>query len=334
MKHNNIAIFIPHVGCKNQCSFCNQHTISGTIKPPNETEIREILQKASDEITDKSNTEIAFFGGSFTAIDKDYMIMLLSVANEFVLKYNFCGIRISTRPDAISNDILDILKEYHVTSIELGAQSLNDIVLLKNDRGHTANDVIFASNLIKQYGFTLGLQMMVGLYDDTIQGAMETAKQIIKIAPQTVRIYPTVILKNTKLANLFMDNKYDILTLNEAVDLCSELLIMFEKAKIKVIKLGLHSSTDVEENMVGGIYHPAFRELCESKIYLKNALSLLEGQDKNCKYNLTVNEKSISKMIGQKKINLQLLFEKGFKNIKIIGAADIPDYKILLEKGV
>ena len=167
MKHSNVAIFIPHVGCPHLCSFCNQRNISGENSIPTGEDVKNICFSAINEITDKSNAEIAFFGGSFTAIDRTYMIELLSAASEFVGKGKFKGIRISTRPDYIDDEVLYILKKYGVTSIELGAQSMSDRVLEANERGHSAEDVRKASLLIKEHGFELGLQMMVGLYQST-----------------------------------------------------------------------------------------------------------------------------------------------------------------------
>ena len=155
MKHNNISIFVPHVGCPHLCAFCDQRTISGENKAPKPEDVRRICLQALEEVSDPENTEIAFFGGSFTAIDRKYMISLLEAANEFVGQGRFCGIRLSTRPDYIDDDILALLKEYNVTSIELGAQSLDDTVLFANERGHTADDIISSSKLIRQYGFEL-----------------------------------------------------------------------------------------------------------------------------------------------------------------------------------
>lgn len=332
MKHKNISIFIPHVGCKNSCSFCNQRVISGQIFPPTKDEVRDVLNKAFNEIEDKNLAEIAFFGGSFTAIDREYMLDLLEVANEFIGKDKFFGIRVSTRPDAISQEILDILKKYNVTAIELGAQSMVDEVLTLNDRGHTVADIFNASKLIKANGFSLGLQMMVGLYGDTVEGAYNTANQIIKIKPDTVRIYPTVVLKNTKLASLYNKGQYKIMPLEMAVSLCADLLLMFQQNDIKVIKLGLHASDDVKNDMVSGIYHEAFRELCENEIFYKLANKQIE------KFSLKdviieVSPRCISKMIGQNKKNVEKFKQKGY-NVKVVANTSLNNFDVVckLEK--
>lgn len=327
MKHKNISIFIPHVGCKNSCSFCNQRVISGKIFPPTKDEVREVLNKAFNEIEDKNSAEIAFFGGSFTAIDREYMLDLLKVANEFIGKDKFFGIRVSTRPDAITQEILDILKKYNVTAIELGAQSMVDEVLTLNDRGHSVADIYNASKLIKENGFSLGLQMMVGLYGDTVDGAYNTANQIIKIKPDTVRIYPTVVLKDTKLASLYNKGQYKIMPLETAVSLCANLLLMFEQNDIKVIKLGLHASDGVKNDMVSGIYHEAFRELCENEIFYKIAIKQIEKLSLKDVI-IEVSPRCISKMIGQNKKNVEKFKQKGY-NVKVVSNSSLKDFEVI-----
>ena len=245
-RHSNIAIFVPHIGCPNMCSFCNQRHITGIHRAPRPQDVINAVNTAVSSCGyNSSSTEIAFFGGSFTAINRNYMIDLLQAAYQFVKDGTVSGIRISTRPDAIDDEILLLLKRYGITSIELGAQSLNDNVLKLNNRGHSSQDVINASNLIKKHGFSLGLQMMTGLYGDCDDFAIKTAEEIIKLKPDTVRIYPTIVLKNTDLAALYIDNKYKPQTLENADELCARLLKMFEGENITVIRLGLHS---IEEN--------------------------------------------------------------------------------------
>lgn len=218
MKHSNIAFFVPHVGCPHTCSFCNQRSISGTTVLPTARDIEKGCRQALTEITDREHTEIAFFGGSFTAIPRDYMLSLLKAAEPFCQEGMFSGIRISTRPDCISREMLELLREHHVTAIELGVQSLNDCVLALNERGHTAADVANAVPLIKAYGFSLGLQMMTGLYGDSKESTYRTAEKIIAYRPDTVRIYPTVVIKGTKLCEWYESGVYLPPTLAESVD--------------------------------------------------------------------------------------------------------------------
>lgn len=310
MKKGNISIFVPHLGCPCACSFCNQKTITGKTAQPTPEDVRNAVETALKK--KNFEYEIAFFGGSFTAIERDYMKLLLQTAYEYVENGQITGIRISTRPDCIDDEILSILRSYGVTSIELGAQSMDNEVLEANRRGHTAEDVVNASMLIKEYGFELGLQMMTGLYKDTYEKAIKTAKALIKLKPDTVRIYPTVVLKDTYLAELYLNEQYKPLNADASAELCAELVPMFEKENIKIIRLGLHSSPDVKNNMLAGGFHDAFGELVKSRI-LVNKILALPPKD----YQVFVNSKSLSKLKGQQKSNIYLLMERGY-NIKIV----------------
>lgn len=337
MKHSNISLFVPHAGCPNQCSFCNQKTISGSVKKLTTEEVRNTLLEAQKSNLAVENTEIAFFGGSFTAIEREYMISLLEEAKPFIDKGVFSGIRISTRPDAIDDEVLSILKSYKVTAIELGAQSTDDNVLFNNRRGHTKEDIVNASLLIKKYGFSLGLQMMTGLYKSTKEMDIKTAKDIITLEPDTVRIYPAIVLENTHLAELLNNGEYVSPSLEETVSLCAELLEMFNENNIKVIRLGLHSGGNVTEGYLSGPYHPAFGELCESEIYLKKIRKKLLEIYKNEKTSemknviIFVNQKEISKATGQKGKNKELLLNDGYF-VAIKGSDELDKYEILIEE--
>ena len=307
--HSNISIFVPHIGCPNKCSFCNQRHITGVFKAPHAEDVISAVETAKHSKNyDPATTEIAFFGGSFTAINRNYMTDLLKCAASFVEKGDVSGIRISTRPDAIDEEILTLLKENHVTVIELGAQSLNDRVLKMNNRGHKTADVVKSSALIKEFGFELGLQIMTGLYGDSDASAVRTAQKIIDIKPDTVRIYPTIVLRDTDLAALYADGIYSPQTLENAVSLASKLYSMFTEADIRVIRLGLHSIEG--EAYLAGPWHPAFSELCQSQIMLSSALKKLKIKGK---YNIYVGKSDVSKMIGQKRCNLKHLSSNGFE---------------------
>ncbi|MBR2027867.1 MAG: radical SAM protein [Oscillospiraceae bacterium] len=311
-KHKNLSIFIPHLGCPNQCSFCDQRSISGAQTAPSASEVAKIC----DEFLPKENGadyEIAFFGGSFTAIDRGYMMQLLETAHGFVCQGRAAGIRISTRPDCIDEEILGILKQYGVTSIELGAQSMQDDVLKLNLRGHTEEDVNRASKLIKKYGFSLGLQMMTGLYGqkDYMRYAVDTAGKFVALQPDTVRIYPTVTLKNTMLENVFLSGEYTPPTLDETVDICAQLMEIFDEAGIKIIKMGLHADTGLEDKIVAGPYHPAFRELCLARQKLLKIKQQLTNTDKKS-ITIKVNPKQLSQWKGQKNTNIQQLAQLGY----------------------
>ena len=330
MSHSNISIFVPHKGCPNDCSFCNQRAISGQMTSATPEDVEDAVEIAIKYKVDPKNTEIAFFGGSFTAIEREDMLSLLTAAKHFLDIYKFKGIRISTRPDCINKDILETLKNYGVTAIELGAQSMSDEILSANRRGHTAEDVRKASKLIKEYDFELGLQMMTGLYKSDFQKDEQTALEIIKLRPDTVRIYPTVVLKNTHLGYLQEKGEYIAPTAEESAPFCARLLQLFEKEGIKVIKLGLHSSETVESDMVGGAYHPAFRELCEGHIYLAKTLEKLSDKDKNQQYVIYVNKKVLSKAKGQQKRNEKALKNQGFHCI-IKGKENLEEFDIEVE---
>lgn len=285
----------------------------GQVYQPTADDVRKTLEQAVVDLGDRTqNAEIAFFGGSFTAIDKSYMTELLDATKGYIQKFK--GIRLSTRPDCVDNEVLEILKSYNVTSIELGAQSMDEKVLELNERGHTAKDVINASKLIREYGFSLGLQMMTGLYGSDFYKDIYTADEFIKLRPDTVRIYPTVIMKDTKLAQLYLSGKFKPYSLEESVNLCSELLLKFEKENIAVIRLGLHYSDSLIDNSYGDNYHPAFKELCENKIFFNKTLFEFEKYpDKKKKdFIVFVNSKSLSKFIGQKKCNIEKLENLGY----------------------
>lgn len=320
---SNVSVFVAHQGCPHMCSFCNQHIISGQQKPVTAQDVKEILQRASETGGEKEN-QIAFFGGSFTAIPREYMTELLEATVPFADK--FAGIRISTRPDCIDDEILDFLKQYGVKAIELGAQSMDDEVLALNRRGHTAEDVIKASELIKAKGFELGLQMMTGLYGDTDQKAILTAERIADLKPVTVRIYPTVVLEGTELDRLYKAGEFKPQSVEEASNLCVKLIPIFENAGIKIIRLGLHASEDIKGKMTAGAYHPAFRELCLGKIYLNNALKALENKQKGA-VTLAVGDRFLSQMAGQKRINIVSLKEMGY-DVRIKSDSSLKEYEV------
>ncbi len=329
MKHITVGLFVPHKGCPHQCSFCNQKSISGQLKELTPDDVHQAVSKAMEN-PNLQNAEIAFFGGSFTAIERGYMLSLLQAAAGYVDGDKFKGIRISTRPDCIDDEICALLKEYKVTAVELGAQSMSDEVLRLNQRGHNAQDVATAVKILKAYGFETGLQMMTGLYGSDDNESLETAEKIIALSPDTVRIYPTVVLENTHLAELFEKGEYIPQSVEDAVNVCSQLLMMFHKAQIKVIRVGLHSGGNVEEGFIAGAYHPAFKELCESRIYYNLILDELKNKNMT-QCTVFVPKGALSQALGQKKQNLILLGEKGY-NLSIKENGDLKKYQILIKE--
>lgn len=324
MSHSNIALFVANAGCPYRCTFCNQFTITGEPETAKPEDVAPAVRTALRSGT--RHAQLAFFGGSFTAIPRDYMLSLLEAARPFVEDGSVTGIRISTRPDCIDDEILDILQEYGTEAIELGAQSMSDSVLRLNRRGHTAEDVERASGKIRSRGLELGLQMMTGLYGSSPEQDRETAKALISLKPQTVRIYPTIVIERTELARLYREGKYTPQTLEEAVELGADLLREFEQNGIRVIRLGLHSGGNVEDGYVAGPYHPAFRELCEGRIYLRLAREALRGKTPGS-YTLFVRPSEISKMTGQKRKNI-IELEKNQFHCKIRPDSGLRRYEV------
>ncbi len=331
MKRTNISFFIPHIGCPHRCSFCDQRSISGESAAPDREHIKRVLDEQSEHLADKGITaEIAFFGGSFTAIPHRYMEELLSEAHSAMVKYPevYTGIRCSTRPDYINEEILDTLVSYGMKTVELGAQSMSDEVLKANERGHTAEDVRKSSELIKSKGLSLGLQMMTGLYKDSEDAVMHTMKEFIKLRPECVRVYPTVVLKGTKLGELYEKGLYKTFSFEDTVRICAVLLKNFEENGIKVIRMGLHASRDVEERRLAGVYHPAFREICESEIIFEEMKKELLKKEKGT-YAVYTDKKNLSKVLGQRKSNVKKMKDLGYgilvyvREKKLAGAFEI-----------
>ncbi len=310
MKHVNIALFVPHAGCPHTCIFCDQRAISGRAAPLTAADIAAACRTAAACPHDPENSEIAFFGGSFTAVPPALMHMCLDAAAPF-LGRDFAGIRVSTRPDAVDPAVLGLLKQKGVTAIELGAQSMDDAVLALNERGHTAADTVRAAELIRSYGFSLGLQMMTGMYGGDPAKDTETARRFLDLRPDTVRIYPTVVLEGTRLCGLFRAGEYTPPTLGESVRLCADLLLMFRQAGIPVIRLGLHAGGGVGPNYVAGPYHPAFRELCEGEIYKDAVDALLRGLPPG-RVTVAVRPGDASRAAGHRGCNKAYFKEKGY----------------------
>ncbi len=315
-RHANLAFFVPHLGCPYQCVFCDQKSISGQQKAPTKEEVIRTCERFLP--SDGAGTEIAYFGGSFTAISRELMVELLQAAYPFVRDGRASGIRISTRPDAVSEEILKILREYGVTSIELGAQSMSDEVLRVNGRGHDSGSVVAASRMIKEAGFSLGLQMMVGMYgaEDPGEEAMYTAHRLADLEPDTVRIYPTIVVDGTALAALYRAGRYVPLELEQAVDISASLIEMFRSRDINVIRVGLHYEESLIGSMVAGPYHPAFGEMCEARI-LRRAIETELNGCRNAE--VRCESRLLSQVTGQKKSNIEYFRSLG------IGIRVIPD---------
>ena len=302
-----VALFIPHNGCPFRCSFCDQTAITGYTDQPQPEDVIRTAEQGLANLGDRAKTcELAFFGGSFTCVDRDYRISLLEAAQPFLGNRGFRGIRISTRPDAVDEDMLRLLKSYGVTTVELGVQSMCDAVLAENGRGHTSADVIDSAKRIREAGLSLGLQMMTGLPADTPARSRETAGKLIALKPDCVRIYPTVVLRGTLLADWVAAGRYTSPTLEDTVALCAELADAFEHAGIPVIRMGLHSIDP--ERYVAGPWHPAFGEMVESYRLYHRLRGRIPGPGH---YLVTVNDRRVSALIGQHRSNLRRFEEEG-----------------------
>ena len=307
-----IPIFVPHLGCPNDCIFCNQKSISGQKKNMTKEEAKKIIDDYLKNIKNEdAQIEIAFFGGSFTAIEVEKQEELLELAYEYVKNGQVESIRISTRPDAIDKETLKRLKKYKVKTIELGVQSANNYILKRSNRGHTFEDVKKASKLIRRNGFLLGHQMMVGLPESTKIDEINTAKALIKLKPKMVRIYPVLVIKNTKLEEEYKEGKYEPLPLVQAVETCKELVEMFVKKKVDVIRVGLQNTDEItnpEEKtseVVAGPYHPAFRQLVESSLWYDAIVAKIKKLNVKVKeVEVTVNQADSNNVIGHKKENV------------------------------
>lgn len=325
MKHYNIPIFVPHKGCPNDCVFCNQKRITGTLKDIALQDIYNTIEEHLKTLPKENRVvEVAFFGGSFTGIDFDMQGQFLSAAYRYIKSGLIDGIRLSTRPDYIDKKILEQLKKYNVTTIELGVQSLDENVLRLSNRGHTENDVYEAVKLIKEYDFSLGIQMMTGLPGDNDELSIKTAKKIISLKPDFVRIYPTLVLKDTKLEEMYKNGEYSPQEIDDAVMLCKNLLLLFEEANIPVIRISLQTTDEISPNgsLVAGPYNSQFRELVESEIYLDKFMKALKKvSSKNAIIN--VNPKEISKAVGPKKSNIERINKNCNISIKIMGSDNI-----------
>lgn len=310
-----IPIFVPHLGCPNNCTFCNQKSISGQMKNVTKEEVKETIESFLKSFkNDEIEKEIAFFGGSFTGIETKIQEELLSVAYEYVKNGIVGGIRVSTRPDYIDKEKLQLLKKYGVKTIELGVQSTNDYILKKCKRGHTYEDVKKASKLIRRYGFTLGHQMMIGLPESTRLDELNTAKDLAKLKPKIIRLYPVLVIKNTELEEEFKKGEYEPVTLNQAIETCKELLYFFEKKKIKVIRMGLQNTDlisnpeNVESEVTAGPYHEAFGQLVEDSIWYDKIFNEIKKfNTKVIEAEIEVNPANVNNVIGHKKENLEKL---------------------------
>lgn len=335
MRHINIPVFIPHLGCPNQCVFCNQRSISGTVSFDPE-KLPSIIEEALSTAED-AECEIAFFGGSFTGIDRSLMIKLLDAAQSYVASGRVVGVRMSTRPDYISEDIIGILKNYTVTQVELGIQSMSDGVLKASKRGHTADDTRRAVGMLTEAGFEVVGQMMIGLPGSSATDEIYTAEQICGMGCRAARIYPTVVFKDTELDSMYASGEYTPLSLGEAVKRSAGALEVFASRGVRCIRIGLCDSENLhsDETYSAGPTHPAIGELTESALYLSKMRELIDrdvsdgGRTEGRTLYVECPRGAVSKIIGNGKVNEKTLKKEfGIKRIKTIEKDETIGYNI------
>ncbi len=324
-----IPLFVPHLGCPQDCVFCNQRSIAAPHEPsPDEvtSEISSALERSGD------GAELAYYGGSFTAIEREKRIGYLEAAQPFLRDGRLCGIRVSTRPDCISDEILDELRRYGVTTVELGAQSTDDLVLALSNRGHTRADIERAAKLLKDGGFTLGLQMMIGLPGERGDGHIRTARDLIAMRPDFVRVYPTVVVRGTALERMWRAGKYAALTPERAAMLGADVLDLFDAAAIPVIRFGLNPTEDLKGDAVAGAYHPALGEMARGEQMRRRAAKLLEPLRGKRLATLLVAKGRMSTMVGQHRRNIDALRDEfDIKRISVRESAEVEGYDVKTE---
>lgn len=309
-----IPIFIPHEGCNYSCVFCNQNRISGVRgEPVNREKIALIIRRWLEWGLGKNKNQVqaAFYGGSFTCLDRERQEELLGSVSEFIDNRDVDGIRISTRPDAVDKNNLALLKSYSVQTVELGVQSLDDRVLGLSGRGHTGDDCFRASGLIQNRGLELGLQLMVGLPGQNFTSLRQTMRGILAINPDFIRIYPVLVVEGSSLARWFRLGKYQPLSMGKAVIQAAWIKKKCNKAGISVIRIGLQAVPELEDSFISGPYHPAFGELVASRLMLQKTRSLLRWSNPNEQVTLCISPRDQSVFKGMKSSNMKRLTELG-----------------------
>jgi histone acetyltransferase (RNA polymerase elongator complex component) len=305
-----IPFFITHSGCPHQCVFCNQKNITGQTDPIAPATIPQKISSYLAVDCPEKTAHVAFYGGSFTALPFELQRTYLEAVQPFIRSGQIESIRLSTRPDCIASEVLALLKEYHVATIELGVQSMNDAVLTRSGRGHTATHTVNAVSLIKSHDFLLGLQLMPGLPGDSVVSFMKSIDRVIELKPDLVRIYPALVLKDTPLEALYASGRYAPLTLDDAVTMCRYALERFEREGIDVIRIGLQPTEELEKpgTIIAGPYHPAFRQLVESSIIADKMRTMLRSRkEKKTRVAYQLNPSDLSAAIGQRRSTIELL---------------------------
>jgi len=310
-----VPVFLPHIGCPHRCVFCNQTTVTGVSHkmPSPEQVCRGIQAYLKYRGSRRTTAQISFYGGNFLGLEASEIRLLLDAASKFVAEGSVDSLRFSTRPDSISDERLDIIKDFPVQTIELGVQSMDDRVLALSNRGHTASDIGKAAGLLKKRSYEIGLQMMVGLPGDDDENCLRTGQRIADLSPDFVRIYPTVVLPGSVLGKWYRNGTYSPLSMERCVTLVKDLYLLFRERRIPVVRMGLQASEDLEKEAeyLAGPYHPAFGHLVFSEIFLDRAVSLLASKKPPLQtVTIKVHPRNISRMRGMKNRNIETLKRK------------------------
>lgn len=298
-----IPIFLPYLGCLNRCIFCNQKAISKDI-PSSET-IKKIIESSIETLSTKTKKrQIAFYGGSFTAMPKEDQISYLEIAKEFILKGEVESVRISTRPDALNKDTFYLLRKYNVKTIEIGAQSMDDEILFLSNRGHKKEDTISSIKRLKAFGFEVGVQLMIGLPGDNLEKFLKTLDLVIDLKPNFLRIHPTLVLKGSPLEELWRTKKYVPLSIEDSIEWLKKGILKLESAAIPIARIGLQPTKELEAHLLAGPYHPSIRQLVESSIFFDMACRLIKKNFSPLKAVFICNPKDVSNLRGQRNENI------------------------------
>ena len=324
-----IPVFVPHLGCPHRCVFCDQRRISGALRPARPEDVVRAIEEGLSRLKPGTVPTLAFYGGSFTAIPLEEQKALLGAARPYLEAGKIRDIRLSTRPDAIDGGILALLRAYGVRTVELGVQSMDEEVLRLARRGHTPEDAERAARAVRDAGFELILQMMTGLPGDTPEKSLETARRFVALRPHGVRIYPTVVIRDTPLFDLWRAGAYREHTVEDATKLCAALCEIFDDAGISVIRLGLNPTEELSHGgAVAGAYHPALGELVLARRYLTRERALLSEADRGKEVLFAVSPGRISAATGQKRENCRILqSEFALSGVKFV-QRDIPDLTV------
>jgi histone acetyltransferase (RNA polymerase elongator complex component) len=323
IRHYNIPVFIPQMGCPFQCVFCNQNRISSAFVQPDLGEAAAVIENHLNTIPKiGSNVQIAFFGGSFTGLPSNVQEAFLMLGHQYIKAGRVNSLRLSTRPDFINREVLSLLKLYGVSSIELGAQSLDDDVLRLSGRGHTAKDVLDSSALIRSYGFSLGLQMMIGLPGDTKEKAVYTARKIVEAGADNTRVYPALVIRDTRLERWYHAKQYTPLSLDESLDWAVDIMEIFQKYGVRILRMGLHPSEGLVngESLVAGPFHVSYRELVLSRAWRKRLEGCLNNKAENISIHVAPDQ--INYAVGHKSQNRNWLRQR-FDSVNFL-----PDEKL------